>query len=247
MTNAFSQGELMKFISAIVLSTALMTASAASAANLIQNGDFSAGFTGFTTAYNIVAPAPNALYPEGDITIAANPFSVHNLWVDLGASTNPMLIVNGATQGGPTIWEEDNIATSAGGTYKFGASVMDICCNGAFGSNSNSPSDIVFQVNVNGGGWQSLASYLTAPGLVAQSGDSGILESVNGSFTSTAGGKFSIRALNGITAAGGNDFALDNISVAGVPEPATWAMMLVGFGGLGLAVRSRRKQGAVAA
>jgi hypothetical protein len=27
-----------------------------------------------------------------------------------------------------------------------------------------------------------------------------------------------------------------------VPEPATWAMMLVGFGGLGAALRSRRKQ-----
>ena len=33
----------------------------------------------------------------------------------------------------------------------------------------------------------------------------------------------------------------------GVPEPATWAMMLVGFGGLGVAMRSRRRQAAVAA
>jgi hypothetical protein len=30
---------------------------------------------------------------------------------------------------------------------------------------------------------------------------------------------------------------------AGVPEPAAWALMLAGFGGLGLAMRSRRKQG----
>jgi hypothetical protein len=33
-----------------------------------------------------------------------------------------------------------------------------------------------------------------------------------------------------------------SISPAGVPEPASWAMMLVGFGGLGAAMRSRRKQ-----
>jgi hypothetical protein len=31
-----------------------------------------------------------------------------------------------------------------------------------------------------------------------------------------------------------------------VPEPASWAVMLVGFGGLGVAMRSRRKQAALA-
>ncbi len=30
-------------------------------------------------------------------------------------------------------------------------------------------------------------------------------------------------------------------TVAGVPEPTTWAMMLIGLGGLGAAMRSRRK------
>jgi hypothetical protein len=37
-----------------------------------------------------------------------------------------------------------------------------------------------------------------------------------------------------------------SVSVTTVPEPATWAMMLVGFGGLGAAMRARRRQ-AVAA
>jgi hypothetical protein len=45
----------------------------------------------------------------------------------------------------------------------------------------------------------------------------------------------------------GNSFEFDNIA-ASVPEPSTWAMMLVGFGGLGAAMRSsRRKQVATAA
>jgi hypothetical protein len=34
---------------------------------------------------------------------------------------------------------------------------------------------------------------------------------------------------------------LDAIAVAAVPEPATWAMMLIGFGGIGLAMRRRRR------
>ena len=36
-------------------------------------------------------------------------------------------------------------------------------------------------------------------------------------------------------------------SITAVPEPASWAMMLVGFGGLGVAMRSRRKQAAATA
>ena len=42
-----------------------------------------------------------------------------------------------------------------------------------------------------------------------------------------------------------NYIQLDNVNVTAgagaVPEPATWAMMLVGFGGVGYAMRSRRK------
>ena len=36
-------------------------------------------------------------------------------------------------------------------------------------------------------------------------------------------------------------WAFDNASVTAAPEPAAWAMMLVGFAGLGATLRSRRK------
>ena len=51
-----------------------------------------------------------------------------------------------------------------------------------------------------------------------------------GSFPACAIGEVAFR-----TAAGG-----------GVPEPATWAMMLVGFGGMGAMLRSRRRQAVMA-
>ncbi|HEY1877833.1 MAG TPA: PEP-CTERM sorting domain-containing protein [Rhizomicrobium sp.] len=228
-------------IGAFTLATAIAPTSSVAMAgpNLITNGDFTAGFSGFTTQYDIVAPAPNALFPEGTITIADNPNSVHQYWVNLGTNY-PLLLVNGATSGSPVIWEEDNILTSQGGTYQFSANVMDICCNATFGTNSNSPSDILFQVNVNGGGWTDLADYLTAPGAVAQSGDSGILEFIDAYFTSTAGGQFDIRAINNIDVAGGNDFALTNINVTAVPEPVTIA--LFGAGLVGAAAMRRRKK-----
>lgn len=38
-----------------------------------------------------------------------------------------------------------------------------------------------------------------------------------------------------------NAFEVDNIAVNPVPEPATWAMMLLGFGAVGFAIRRRRR------
>ncbi len=39
--------------------------------------------------------------------------------------------------------------------------------------------------------------------------------------------------------------ALDNVSVTAVPEPATWAMMIIGFGAAGSMVRTARRRNAL--
>lgn len=43
---------------------------------------------------------------------------------------------------------------------------------------------------------------------------------------------------------GGYDVGLDNVSISAlsVPEPATWAMLIIGFGGSGMILRRRRDQ-----
>ncbi|WP_246167336.1 PEPxxWA-CTERM sorting domain-containing protein [Sphingomonas piscis] len=64
-------------------------------------------------------------------------------------------------------------------------------------------------------------------------------------FNFGAGGSFSL-ALNNVTfgtpgsSAVGGTFTLLSTTAA-VPEPATWAMMLLGFGGIGYSMRRRRK------
>jgi hypothetical protein len=61
----------------------------------------------------------------------------------------------------------------------------------------------------------------------------------NGLFTiwSTAGERF-----NGITLSSGeNSYEIDNLAIGGfVPEPASWALMILGFGGVGATIRRRR-------
>jgi PEP-CTERM motif len=38
---------------------------------------------------------------------------------------------------------------------------------------------------------------------------------------------------------------LDNVSVSGVPEPSTWALILLGFAGLGLMAHRRKSKASI--
>jgi len=58
-------------------------------------------------------------------------------------------------------------------------------------------------------------------------------------------GTYSITELYHITAVGAGN-AQSTIDVSGVPEPATWGLMILGFGGIGAMVRNRRRQAAFA-
>jgi hypothetical protein len=69
------------------------------------------------------------------------------------------------------------------------------------------------------------------------------LNQYTSTFTTT-GGQLIFSEL-GISDNQGN--ILDNVSVTGVPEPSTWAMMIIGFGGLRLQMRRRDRTVALSA
>jgi hypothetical protein len=62
--------------------------------------------------------------------------------------------------------------------------------------------------------------------------------STNGAFWANVGAGESISGLTFTSAQ--NSFEIDDLSGSAVPEPATWAMMITGFGLAGAAIRRRR-------
>lgn len=60
----------------------------------------------------------------------------------------------------------------------------------------------------------------------------------------TGGGDYGVTDYNSNpagTCCGSHPAELNIAAIAAVPEPATWAMMLIGFGGMGFAMRGRRR------
>ena len=199
----------------------------------------------FTTAYSFRTgtsnTGPNSMYDEGTWTIGTNPFNVHNLWVNI-PSTNPFLMLNGATNDSvpaPAAYVSNGISLAAG-EYSYSYELLNLCCNanGPTGTpsllqlwyykpGSSTPTDINFTVDTKpaANGWQT----------------------VHGTFDVAQGGTIHLGLSDDSSIASGNDFGVDNISLASVPEPASWSLMILGFGGLGAVLRRRRGQGAVAA
>ena len=69
-------------------------------------------------------------------------------------------------------------------------------------------------------------------------------QTYTGSFVAGASATIRFGDLGGPidTQANNVDFVLDNVSVAAVPEPSTWAMMILGFAGIGFIANRRRPQ-----
>lgn len=218
-----------------------VAATAASAAtNLVVNGDFSQGATGFTSDYRYVAPTSGSMMPESVYTVASDPRSVHPYWIQ-STNAKPLLLVNGATASGMTVWRE-SLATVAGQTYDFSASAGNVCCNSAH-PGDYAPSELEFQVSSDGfATFQTLGTITTHP-----TSDAGQFYTVTDTFQAT--GPVQLRIVDALTGRVGNDFAVSDVSVvaalgsgqvSAVPEPASWALMLSAMTSVGAAMRNRQ-------
>ncbi|QMW23109.1 PEPxxWA-CTERM sorting domain-containing protein [Sandaracinobacteroides saxicola] len=225
---------MMTMMTRAAIAALLLGATGAQAANLVVNGDFEAGNTGFSSGYTYIAPAGQfSLYPEGAYTVDTNANNVHNQWASYGDHTSGSgnyLIVNGAIQSGVTVWESGPIAVTGGTNYFFEAFASNMCCGGFTGAASNLTFSVIGDVSS-----AVLNTYTT--------GAPGVWQGFSNQWNSGGNSSVVLRLINGSTDFSGNDFAVDDINfgtTSMVPEPATWAMMILGFGLVGSAMRRRK-------
>ena len=186
------------------------------AVELVANGDFSAGNTGFSTEYTYTADiAGNTeLYPEGYYAVGTSGQNYHNAFYGkehtTPAQTGNFMLINGSTSliGSParqrTIWQE-TVAVIANTNYYFSAYGMNL--------NPGSPAQLQFEVNGVAVGTIADLNLAPKPNSDATVNINNWLRFYsNPTWNSGSATTAVIRIINLNTAAGGNDFALDDIS-----------------------------------
>lgn len=220
---------------------ALAATPASAADNLLTNGSFESGFDGW--AINL-GPAPQGTapvviqynqasgYPTGAFGEAINTNTVASASPD--AVGTRLAYFSSDTANPHTISQLVNLV--AGVTYNIGFDYY------APANGISNPFDASLGFTVSGAPVGTTLLAGSASGTPGQT-----WFNYNSSFVATSTGAQTVAFAftgRGSTAA---DFGIDRVFVtAAVPEPGTWAMMLLGFGAIGFSMR-RRRHGHIAA
>jgi gliding motility-associated-like protein len=155
--------------------------------NLVINGDFSSGNSGFSSSYLYNA---NDLWDVSTYTVTTNANSVHSNFN--GTGDGNFMVVNGSTTPGTEVWCQD-IIVEAETMYNFSSLVASVA-----------EGDLaVLQFSING---EEIGNSFTAPNVI------NTWDNFNATWFSGAETVSEICIINQNIAGGGNDFGLDDIS-----------------------------------
>lgn len=212
----------MAFYKHIIAAAAVLLTTGANAAELIANGDFSAGNSGFASTYSYQTYSAS----DGTYYIGKNASSLCGCWANLDDHTTGAgnyMILDGA-QSGLDFFNE-TFAIVAGTTYtlSFWAAQLG---NGPAATITASFNDAILGTGLTPGGtaWEKYSFTFNS--------------AFNGQVSSAT-----IRLSDAGTGWQYNDFAVDDVSftgaapAGGVPEPSSWALLMAGFGLIGTAAR----------
>ncbi|MBL8587791.1 MAG: PEPxxWA-CTERM sorting domain-containing protein [Methylobacteriaceae bacterium] len=149
------------------------------------------------------------------------------------------MLVAGVSGGGRLIYTDWRQAGLDGAVFTGGVNETSLTLGLLFGAGIVSP------LAVTNPGWGTFSMGLAAgPGaIVAATFGNG-----QGAIVVGSSGRTIVNGFLSDTVASQQLYAneINYMLSSGVPEPSTWAMMLIGFAGLGLAARKRRREEAMA-
>lgn len=222
---------MRKTVFALAALAATALATPAAAAELVTNGNFSAGLTGFNTTYSTTNNPP-----QGQIIITTNPSLLcGSCFVSIGdhtTGTGNMLFADGASANTGAFWSQ-SFAVAANSNYLFSFWATNAGTTGPLP---------VLRASING------ANVITNAVLGPSTGNTATTwNQYTANFSSGANTAVTLALFDDTIEFFYNDFAVDDISFVGpaaamgVPEPSTWAMLIAGIGLVGAGLRRRRK------